>query len=64
MEISMKRASFLDTVKTVLFAFIGIRKREAHDNALVRWLRARPAKAALKPRPNKPPTRGTGLSAA
>ena len=24
-------ASFLDTVKTVLFGFIGIRKREAHD---------------------------------
>jgi hypothetical protein len=26
-------ASFLHTVKTVLFGFIGIRKREAHDKA-------------------------------
>jgi hypothetical protein len=32
-EIAMKRASFLDTVKTVLFGFIGIRKRDAHDKA-------------------------------
>ena len=29
----MKRASFLDTLKTVLFGFIGIRKRDAHDKA-------------------------------
>jgi len=29
----MKRASFLDSVKTVLSGFIGIRKREAHDKA-------------------------------
>jgi len=28
-------ASFLDTVKTVLFGFIGIRKREAHDQAQI-----------------------------
>jgi len=28
-------ASFLDTVKTVLFGFIGIRKREAHDKAQI-----------------------------
>ena len=28
----MKRASFLDTVKTVLSGAIGIRKRDAHDN--------------------------------
>jgi hypothetical protein len=26
-------ASFLDTVKTVLLGFIGIRKRESHDKA-------------------------------
>jgi Protein of unknown function (DUF2970) len=35
MEIIMKRASFLDTVKTVLFGFIGIRKRDAHDKAQI-----------------------------
>ena len=28
-------ASFLDTVKTVLFGFIGVRKREAHDKAQI-----------------------------
>jgi len=33
MERVMKRASFLDTVKTVLSGFIGIRKRAAHDKA-------------------------------
>jgi hypothetical protein len=33
MEIAMKRASFLDTVKTVLSGFIGIRKRDAHEKA-------------------------------
>ena len=27
----MKRASFLDTVKTVLFGAIGNRRRDAHD---------------------------------
>ena len=27
----MAQVSFLDTVKTVLFGFIGIRKRDAHD---------------------------------
>jgi len=31
----MKRASFLDTVKTVLFAFIGVRKLDAHDKAQI-----------------------------
>jgi len=31
----MKRASFLDTVKTVLFGFLGIRKREAHEKAQI-----------------------------
>jgi len=34
-EVTMMRASFLDTVKTVLFGFIGVRKREAHDNARI-----------------------------
>ena len=33
MEIIMKRASFLDTVKTVLFGFIGVRKRSDHERA-------------------------------
>jgi len=28
-------ASFLHTVKTVLFGFIGIRKREAHDKVQI-----------------------------
>ena len=28
-------ASFFDTLKTVLFGFIGIRKREAHDKAQI-----------------------------
>ena len=32
-EAAMKRASFLDTVKTVLSAFIGVRKRSAHESA-------------------------------
>jgi hypothetical protein len=31
MELIMKRASFLDTVKTVLSGAIGIRKRDSHD---------------------------------
>ena len=29
----MKRASFLDTVKTVLFGFIGVRRRSDHERA-------------------------------
>jgi hypothetical protein len=29
----MKRASFLDTVQTVLSGFIGVRKRAAHESA-------------------------------
>jgi hypothetical protein len=33
MEIIMKRASFLDTVKTVLSGFIGVRKRANHERA-------------------------------
>jgi hypothetical protein len=35
MEIAMKRASFLDTVKTVLFGFIGVRKRADHEKAQI-----------------------------
>ncbi len=31
MEGVMKQASFLDTVKTVLSAFIGIRRKAAHE---------------------------------
>lgn len=31
MERTMKRASFLDTLKTVLSGAIGIRRRDAHD---------------------------------
>jgi hypothetical protein len=31
MEMIMKRASFLDTVKTVLSGFIGVRKRADHE---------------------------------
>jgi hypothetical protein len=33
MEIIVKRASFLDTVKTVLSGFIGVRKRSDHERA-------------------------------
>ena len=33
MEVAVKRASFLDTVKTVFFGAIGIRKRAEHDKA-------------------------------
>ena len=29
----MKRASFLDTVKTVLFGLLGVRKRADHERA-------------------------------
>ena len=32
----MKQASFLDTVKTVLWAMIGIRKRSAHDRSSIK----------------------------
>jgi len=31
----MKRASFLDTVKTVLFGAIGIRRRSDHERAQI-----------------------------
>ena len=36
MESVMKQASFLDTVKTVLWAMIGIRKQSAHEQANIR----------------------------
>ena len=36
MEDVLKPASFLDTVKTVLWGMIGIRKRSAHDEANIR----------------------------
>jgi hypothetical protein len=36
MEGVMKQSSFLDTVRTVLWAMIGIRKRSAHDEARIR----------------------------
>ena len=32
---AIKRASFLDTVKTVLFGFMGVRRRAAHDQAKI-----------------------------
>jgi Protein of unknown function (DUF2970) len=35
MELIMKRASFLDTVKTVLSGFIGVRKRADHEKAQI-----------------------------
>ena len=33
MEAVMKRASFLDTVKTVLWGMIGIRRKDDHERA-------------------------------
>ena len=36
MEEAMKQASFLDTVKTVLAGFIGIRRRSDHEAARIR----------------------------
>jgi hypothetical protein len=33
MEQTMKSASFLDTVKTVLSAFIGVRRKSDHERA-------------------------------
>ena len=36
MESVMKRASFLDTVKTVLAGAAGIRRKEAHETARIR----------------------------
>ena len=31
-----EHASFLDTVKTVLFGFIGVRRKSAHEQARIR----------------------------
>ena len=36
MELSMKKASFLDTVKTVLAGFIGVRRKADHEAARLR----------------------------
>jgi hypothetical protein len=36
MEEAMKQASFFDTVKTVLYGFIGIRRRADHEAARLR----------------------------
>ena len=36
MEVLMKQASFLDTVKTVLWGMIGIRRRADHERANIR----------------------------
>ena len=36
MEEAMKQGSFFDTVKTVLAAFIGIRRRSDHEAARIR----------------------------
>jgi hypothetical protein len=32
----MKQSSFLDTVKTVLFGFIGVRRKSDHEAARIR----------------------------
>lgn len=36
MEMAMKRASFLDTLKTVLSGFVGVRRKSDHEAARVR----------------------------
>lgn len=36
MESVMKNASFLDTVKTVLFGFAGVRRKADHEAARIR----------------------------
>lgn len=36
MEAALKPASFLDTLKTVLFGFIGVRRRADHERAQIR----------------------------
>jgi DUF2970 family protein len=38
MEAILKRASFLDTVKTVLYGAIGVRRRADHERAQIRPL--------------------------
>jgi hypothetical protein len=36
MEAAMKQGSFLDTVKTVLFGFLGVRRKADHEAARIR----------------------------
>jgi Protein of unknown function (DUF2970) len=36
MEAAVKHASFLDTLKTVLFGFIGVRRKSDHEAVRVR----------------------------
>jgi hypothetical protein len=36
MESAMKDASFLDTVKTVVFGFIGVRRKSDHEAARIK----------------------------
>ena len=36
MEHTVKRASFLDTLKTVAFGFIGVRRKSDHESARIR----------------------------
>ena len=38
MEVMVERASFLETVKTVLFGAIGVRRRAEHERAVIRPL--------------------------
>jgi hypothetical protein len=38
MEAKVERASFLDSVKTVLFGALGVRRRAAHERAAIRPL--------------------------
>jgi hypothetical protein len=35
-ESPMKHASFLDSIKTVLSGFIGVRRKDAHESARIR----------------------------
>ena len=39
MELIMKSASFLDTVKTVLFGFLGVRRQADHERARINPVR-------------------------
>jgi len=36
MEVAMKDASFLDTVKTVLWGLVGVRRKSAHEAARIK----------------------------
>ena len=38
MQATMKRASFLDTLQTVAFGFLGVRRKAAHESAQIRPL--------------------------